>query len=234
MKTDRVIPVLSEEQISKLYDKWSTRLRSFLAGKYEDELVQAVLPETAERFDEFAADLPYIGGAENPMTNILVWSAFWLAVYQSLKEHGKNVMEVGALICEDFEQSLTAKYSKEQMLDMGQQYFTEEYIRQQKALALQSQQCVYEGDWKFSFIDGDGEEFDFGLDYTECPICTLYHKHGADELVQFICLTDFYTSEKFGLGLERNQTIADGFDLCNFRYKHRRETRMNWIPDFLK
>ena len=75
------------------------------------------------------------------------------------------------------------------------------YQEQLRAQAARSQERQYPGDWVFTFVEGDGQEFDYGLDFTECGICKYYHAQGADELTPYLCLMDGVVSKSFGLGL---------------------------------
>jgi len=89
-----------------------------------------------------------------------------------------------------------------------------------------------------TFVEGDGETFDYGLDVTECGICKFYHAQGADELAPYMCLSDYVVSRAFGRGLVRYKTIAEGAEVCDFRYKQGRETfvyplRNGWPPKFM-
>jgi hypothetical protein len=59
--------------------------------------------------------------------------------------------------------------------------------------------------WVLTYIWGDGKEFDYGYDITECGICKFLHDQHADELVPFLCLVDFPLSKAFGRGLFQNK-----------------------------
>ena len=87
------------------------------------------------------------------------------------------------------------------------------------------------------FIEGNNEEFDYGLDITECGICKLYAAYGVEKLSRYMCLSDYVISKAFNRGLVRYNTIAEGAEKCDFRYKKGRETfvyplRKGWPPDF--
>lgn len=95
----------------------------------------------------------------------------------------------------------------------------------------------YPGDWVADYLEGDGGEFDYGLDITECGICKFYHQQGADELAPYLCLSDYVLSDALGRGLVRCQTLAEGDPVCDFRFKRGRETyveplRDGWPPKF--
>jgi hypothetical protein len=73
--------------------------------------------------------------------------------------------------------------------------------------------------WIWNYIPGDGKEFDFGYDITDCGLCKFFHNEGADELVPYSCATEFLKSKGLGMELVRTTTLAEGHDKCNFRYK---------------
>ena len=66
---------------------------------------------------------------------------------------------------------------------------------------------------------GDGREFDYGIDYTECANCKVLRAENAFELAPYVCATDKPISELLGWGLTRPKTIAEGSQTCSFRFK---------------
>ena len=86
-------------------------------------------------------------------------------------------------------------------------------------LALESQKRRYAGDWVYSAVAGDGENFDYGLDFVECGICKFFQAQEAGEFARHMCQLDYIVSERMGTGLERTATIGEGGEKCDFRYK---------------
>ena len=80
-------------------------------------------------------------------------------------------------------------------------------------------------------MDGDGRNFDYGVDYTECAICKFYHAEDADELVPYVCLLDYPVSKALGTGMARTTTLADGAERCDFRFKPGRPVERMWPPE---
>ncbi|MGZ6230243.1 MAG: L-2-amino-thiazoline-4-carboxylic acid hydrolase, partial [Syntrophales bacterium] len=99
------------------------------------------------------------------------------------------------------------------------------YRERLKIQATISQEKQYPDDFVFTYIVGDGKEFDYGYDIIECGVCKFLHAQDADELAPFLCLTDFPLSKAFGRGLVRNMTISEGAERCDFRYKNGRYTK---------
>ena len=60
---------------------------------------------------------------------------------------------------------------------------------------------------------------DFGINVTECACCKACEKHGALEIVPFMCAIDDKMSAGLDLGLRRTGTRALGASRCDFRYK---------------
>jgi hypothetical protein len=70
-----------------------------------------------------------------------------------------------------------------------------------------------------TYVEGNGRDFDYGVDYSECAICKFLSAQNALELVPYMCATDKIGSELLGWGLSRTMTIAKGDEKCDFRYK---------------
>ena len=157
-------------------------------------------------------------------------------MYRVLKARGQTTEEVGKIIYEAFE--ATVDLPGWLCGVVGRLKYGKKNEERWRAQAGESQKHQYPGDWVFTFVEGDGQEFDYGLDFTECGICKYYHTQGADELTPYLCLMDGVVSKSFGLGLVRHMTLAEGADICGFRYKAGRETflyplRDGWPPKFL-
>ncbi len=58
--------------------------KKIIAQAYGEDVAEAVVTETIQRFEGLLPDIPYIGGSENILTENLYLSAAMLAIYQSL------------------------------------------------------------------------------------------------------------------------------------------------------
>ena len=195
-----------------------------------------LMKEIRQEYEALTPDMPYIGGKENMFTEWLTYGVYYLAVYRVLKVEGQSVEEVGKVIFDTFE--AMADYPKWLLRLVGGLKYSERYVSQLKEAIAKTQQRRYPGDWVATFIEGDGDEFDYGIDITECGICKFYCAQGADELAPYLCLSDYVVSNAFDRGLVRYKTLAEGAEVCDFRYKKGRETFVNplregWPPKFL-
>lgn len=100
----------------------------------------------------------------------------------------------------------------------GNTYFSEKKMESRRQWDSASHKRRYKNDWVVSFIEGNGD-FVFGFDYHECGVCKLCRDEGCFELAEYMCRLDFLMVELMGIRLERTKTLADGGDLCDFRFK---------------
>jgi hypothetical protein len=88
------------------------------------------------------------------------------------------------------------------------------------ATALWSQFRVYPDDYVIYFRKGDGVDFDWGLDYTQCANVQLYKKYDALDLVlPMICTQDYIAGSAMRTGYRRTMQIATGDPICDLRWK---------------
>jgi hypothetical protein len=206
--------------------------KKFIARAYVKETAEAVVAETLQRFETLLPGIPYIGGSENILTENLYLSAAMLAMYQSLKARGKSVEEVAGLIYQGTA-SLYSGFPFQLLLRFqGRQLLTQKRIDQRKRAAAISQQRLYPDDWVFEIVEGDGQTFEFGVDYTECGIVKYLTREGAPELAPYLCLLDYPMCKSMRVRLVRTETIAQGCERCNFRFS--RGPAVEVIPDFVK
>ena len=112
-------------------------------------------------------------------------------------------------------------------------WFSRLFRKLLKRRATRSQRGRYPGDSIINYVEGDGREFDYGVDYIECANCKFLRAENAFELAPYACATDKPISELMGWGLTRTMTIAEGFPKCDFRFKKGGRTRVA-IPHSLQ
>lgn len=218
------------DQKSKLlrdFDKNAKYARRILASHYGD-LADTISKEARREYEALIPKIPYIGGSKNPTQTSLIRSTWALALFRALKNCGKTAEEAGNICYEMTEAPLYA-YPRLLRNLVGRWYFRRFRSRMEKG-AAERQKRLYPEDSFSTFIQGDGEEFDFGMDTTECAICKFFHAQGADELTPYMCLTEFAVSKALSMGLVRTTTIAEGGEKCDPRYKRGRETIQSRPP----
>lgn len=201
------------------FNEFCNRVGILMEDKYGAEFKNKVIGEIKEEYESIFEEIPYIGGDGNSLTFDLVSAAQNLALYKVLKHHTLPLEEIGKLAYQAEEEYLSK--NRELIPPMTHP----KYIFYIKRAADESLKKRHPGDWVYEFIEGN-EEFDFGTYFTECGIQKFFHKHGADEFIPYLCAMDIIMSKCGNLGLERTQTLAEGGDKCDFRYKGGRKTKV--------
>jgi hypothetical protein len=232
MQKDENVYISRSSKLLKSFDKALKPVRKVFVTNFGDELADRILHDARQEYEALIPELPY-WGKKNMMTGFLIGSSHSLAIYRVLKKHGKSVAEIGKIIYEIVEARFN-KFPNPLLWLYGRRKYGKSYRERLKIQAIISQKKQYPGDYVFTYIVGDGKEFDYGYDITECGVCKFLHAQHADELAPFLCLVDFPLSKAFGRGLVRNMTIAEGAEKCDFRYKKGRDTKEGWPPSFLK
>jgi L-2-amino-thiazoline-4-carboxylic acid hydrolase len=211
-------------KLLKDFDNLMNKTRSVLVSRYGEKSAETIVSEARQEYSKLIPEIPYVG-QNRILVQFITGTAQSLAIYRALRSHGKAVEEAGKLyylICE----ALLNSYPRIVHRLIGNLSFSKIYLAALKKGALKSQKRLYPGGYVFSFIDGDGREFDYGVDYSECGGCKFLSKQGASELAPYICTADIIYSELFGWGLTRTKTIAEGFEKCDFRFKKGGKTRV--------
>ena len=197
-------------------------------GKAEGE---AIASETLQRFEVLLPDLPDIGGAENTNTKALYMTAAWLAMYRSLQAHGASVEEAARLIYLGTARFFDSVPTRWLMRWQGRRMFRQKRLDQRRHAATISQQRRYPDDWVFEAVEGDGRDFVFGVDYTECGVVKYLAREGAPELAPYLCWIDYPQFAAMHLRLDRTETLAQGGQRCDFRLGRGQPVQVE--PEFL-
>ena len=153
-------------------------------------------------------------------------------MYRVLQRRGATVEEVGIFAYQVSETYLQA-YPNFLRRILGYRAFSRRYLQRLREGAAKSQERRHPGDYVYTFVEGDGKTFDYGVDYIECASVKFLTEQGAPELAPYICPTDILYSEALGWGLTRTMTVAEGAVRCDFRFKRGGETRVA-VPEPLE
>jgi len=188
-----------------------------LLTHFSSQQIPTLLAETRKEFEDLLPQLPYLGG-EKPFTDFIIFTAMILAFYRASLTHGKS-LEQFAIILFQVEKHYLQSTPKFLMRFFGPRTFHPNYINKVRQRAVETQQRQYPGNYVFEFVEGDGINFDYGIDYIECGACKYLDSQGASELAPYVCPADILYSQILGWGLSRTQTIAEGAERCDFRFK---------------
>ena len=204
--------------------------KQFWAPELGPERTHIMAQQAVALFDSLLPELPDVGGEKNWDAKFIPIAAWYVALYGSMKKAGKTAEDVGKLVYELNKLSL-GDISDENAIAERDRFFSQENRSKMREWAEWTQKREYPANWVAKFISGDGTEFDYGYDYSECGLVKYFKAQGVPELAPYICVNDFPNSSCIGSGLRRTKTIAQGNDICNFRYKKGRPVLQDWSSE---
>ena len=208
-----------------------------LYKKFDNKKSEELISQMKTEFEKILPDIPYIGGQKNPTTLVLVKCMSDLAIFRILEKAGFSFREIGEF---HYNYVIAAHKLRKEALekagrDPSQYPFDPVYINYQKKLTEETQMKLYPDDWVMDFVEGgDGKNFEWGWDITECGVQKAYKKLGEEKYLPFICLGDYYEAEALGFGFSRDQTLGFGAPLCTHRFVKDYKTPRAWPPDDLE
>jgi len=226
----------SSRQMEKLVGKFDRLLKRSgfaLIDRFGEQAAAVMREEMLDEYRRLIPDVPYIGGRRNINSDSLALAPWALAAYRVVVRHGGNVEDAGEFLHRAVRAQME-RIPKVLRHWIGRQRFGRLRRRKLEKAARRSQARRYQGDWVFERIDGDGETFHFGIDYTECGIVKYLHAQGANELCPYGCDLDYVMFEAMGIGLRRTKTLAWGCDRCDFRLSKQGVTSAPWPPEFVE
>lgn len=213
------------------FDKTLDRIGGLFVARCGKGSTSELLREARREYEALIPQLPYIGGKQ-PFTQWLISTAWYLSLYRVAQRRGDTVETVGQIAFQAGRTYLQA-YPRFLRRFLGFRMFSPRFLRRLTKRAKASHARQYPGDYVFDFIEGDGETFDYGVDYTECGSVKFLRAQGAPELAPYICPVDILYSQALGWGLKRTTTLAEGAARCDFRFQKGGETRVA-VPEPLQ
>ena len=152
-------------------------------------------------------------GDDNMLLSSYLLAAYFIAMCRNTglsDEENRDIMKEGMA------------HSRMLKMFMGSAdaYFSEKKMEKRRKWSAETHQKKYRNDWVVDVIE-EGDNFDFGLDYTECGVCKLCKDEGCPELAKYLCSLDFMLVEVMGIHLDRTMTLAEGGEKCDFRFSRK-------------
>ena len=213
--------------------EYTEPMLSILTKNLPIKVAGEICAEARIEFEKMLPNLPYIGGDQNQGTKWILLSAAWVSFYRPLNKRGTSTEDIGRILYDAYVEDLAAT-PEEEYQKRGAARFSETYIAGFKSWT-ESDAKRFEKDFVITFVDGEGRDFDYGADYHFCPCADIFKEQGASKLAPYFCQVDFPEHKLMGTGLVRHKTLAQGDDICDFRFKKNREIRQDWsteVPKF--
>ena len=206
-----------KNQLMRTFDRQLARVRSQVSSWLGEEQTMRFVREARKEYAALIPRLPYIGDSNLLLTFFFPVTRY-LAVYRALQRQDRTLEDAGRLIfLIATEEARAVPYVGRRLMEVL--WFSRWLRKLAKERATRSQQRRYPGSFVLTYVEGDGQEFDYGIDYIECANCKFLRAENAFELAPYACATDKPISELLGWGLTRPRTIAEGFPTCSFRFK---------------
>ena len=206
------------------FDRTLKIIKDPIIARYGDTLAGEMVFAAREEFSQLLPELPYVGGKQ-PFTQFVISSGWFLALYRVMKAQGADVREAGEMAFQLSRLYLERVPGYARRL-LGYMTFSPRYLRKLRQRAAESLTHPYPRGYVFSYVEGDGVNFDYGVDYHQCATWTLYQEQDATTLTPYLCACDYLYSEMLGWGLIRTTTLSEGGKICDFRFKRGGPTRI--------
>jgi len=217
-----------KNQFLRTFDNSLARIKPTLNSWLGEEQAAWFIRDSHQEYEALIPRIPFIG-KNNPMLLLLLPTTRYLAVYRGLQRQGRTLEDAGRLVYLLGTEDVRAIPPIARRF-IGYLWFSQPFKDRLNKRGIKTHQRLYPGDYLFYYVEGDGTEFDFGVDYLECASCKFLQTEGASELTPYLCATDQPTGELSGWGLTRTMTLFEGFPTCDFRFKRGGETRVTMSP----
>ncbi len=222
----------NEKRLRKQHKKMMAVGKELFVERYGRTITNDIIEQSHIEFERLLPEIPYIGGKDNPMTDTLEQMATLLALYRVLRGRERPLEEIGELMYRMGE-AWVEQYPKFLRQLIGRFYMSRFQRRRSQRHALRSQEREYTADFVTKIIDGDGQDFEWGVNYLECGVVKYFAQQGAEELTPYMCQIDYLLFPAIGINLVRTGTIAQGCTHCDFRFKREGQPTPGWPPPFL-
>ena len=160
---------------------------------------------------QLAPNRPRHSASVNVMLRYLEWSC---ALYRAVQEHGMSQAEAGALVetvmSEAYQPVPAAVFKLSRLRSANRE-------TRVKWLFGMVTRYVYPSPFVYRHLPS---ETGVSFDVTRCPFADYLKDQGVPELTPHAaCNLDYCMAREFGIDLVRSQTIADGSEHCDFRWK---------------
>jgi len=151
-------------KLLKNFDKTANIVRKIVISRYGEEFAHTILKETRQEFEALIPHIPHIRGSTPALRTFLIISAWELAAYKAMKKHGKGAKEAWELCHEVLKVRL--KTVPTFVCHLLTSLFFSSFVKKRARKIAEKTQKHPLGDFTFKFVEGDSENFDWGVDYT--------------------------------------------------------------------
>jgi hypothetical protein len=183
----------------------------------------AILAAIDKHYARLAEDTRFAAASANPLDKRLDFSAYFLALIQTLDERGEPFQTIRSVCLQVVNEYVRPKNKLQQLLKRlpAMLIGTRPARVLLKVFAGKVGRRAHPDGFVARIITDKAETLGlgYGFDILECGICKLFHKHHYARYASILCEVDEITSGFAGLELVRTSTIALGAHKCDFRFR---------------
>lgn len=215
-----------KSKLLKSFDKTAGLVKDSVVSRYGDDFADMLYKETRQEYEQLIPQIPHIEGARaTALNSFLRITAQEVAVYKAMKRHGKTAAEAWEICHEALRASLAA------MSPIKRWFFSRlmfsGFVKKRMRQRAERHNHEKLGGFEVRYLWGDGKDFDFGVDYLACGNYNFVKEQGATEFAPYVCMSDIALGDAMNWGLMRTETLADGCERCDFRFKEGGNTRIS-------
>jgi len=214
------------------FDRSLARVRRLLlVARFGEDQARDLIRTSREEYEILIPQIPYLGD-KNIDLFFLFPAIRYLAIYRTLQRQGWTLEDAGELIRAISETEFKAipRFVHRLIVYI---LFSRWFIGRLKKYAAESKERKYSGGYVLNYVEGNGQDFDFGIDWIECGFCKFLCAQNAMGLAPYVCAADKAASEMMGWGLTRTMTLGEGREKCDFRFKKGGRTNVT-LPQSLR
>ena len=208
------------------FNKTANLVRDFVESVYGVGLAVTLHREALREYEKLIPDIPHLEGRlAGQLNSFLMITAQEVALWKAMKNHGLTPADAWE-ICHEAITRRMKNFSKIKRWLLTQMMYSGMAIRRMKKRA-EARTHLRSGDFEVKYVIGDGIEFDYEVDYVACGNYKFALDQGVEEFAPYICMSDIALGKALGWGLARTETLADGSNQCDFRFKKGGELRIS-------
>lgn len=182
-----------------------------------------MIAELETHYQHISLDSSFAATSSNPIDRRLDFSAYFLALIQTLDEQGEPFERIRTICLEVVIDYVKPKNQLQTLLKKMPVRLMNTWFGQYliKSLQRKAGKLGHPDGFLANIITDKAETYGlgYGVDILECGICKLFKKHNYQQYSSILCEVDEVTSNLAGLQMIRSGTIANGAKKCDFRYK---------------
>jgi len=210
--------VPKKDKLLKSFDKTANLIRDYVVSRYGEKLADSLSQKARQKHEQLIPHIPHIDSLP-ALNSFLRISALELSVFRAMKEHGKSAPEAWEICHEALRARIEAMPKLLRRL-IGWYLFTG-LVKNRARKKIAGRDL---GGFTIEYVE---EEGDWGVNYRRCAIYDFLKEQGAEDFSPYVCLSDIALSDAMGWGLKRTETLADGCDKCDFRFRKGAQTEIS-------